>query len=327
MSLLFFFIFILNFFDRHFLCIYLLPWRLVFFRKLILLCIFSQMAPTLIYIVPVLYLIVCVTGHIEGVVKDNIPRKWHVYKSNYAHSYSSSLTRDNSNRPTPEPEDDDTFCTLVNFQKCISEFLASSVGNSGHTSSSTVTSDEQSTSTNDLAFPTTVQQLQVTCKDLKERVRCLDSHSERCFTPQMLQVFGHIVTNAKQFVHDLCDNKRVQNGLCIMKWNLFLNYISIPPGTIEYLIHAKCFRNISLDEQKCGQMYRDAINIPVGDGGGGTGAEENGHDENHQFPGNMQQYQVKELIMRRSCWWAFFFQSSKFNGPSNVGQKLSIWKF
>ena len=187
------------------------------------------MAPTLIYIVPVLNLIVCVTGHIEGVVKDNIPRKWHVYKSNYAHSYSSSLTRDNSNRPTPEPEDDDTFCTLVNFQKCISEFLASSVGNSGHTSSSTVTSDEQSTSTNDLAFPTTVQQLQVTCKDLKERVRCLDSHSERCFTPQMLQVFGHIVTNAKQFVHDLCDNKRVQNGLCIMKWNLFLNYISILP--------------------------------------------------------------------------------------------------
>lgn len=88
-------------------------------------------------------------------------------------------------------------CTLANFQQCISGLW------SGGTESGS----------GDLAFPTTNEQLQLTCADLKDRVRCLDRHSERCFTHEMMQVFGHIVTNAKQFVHHLCDDKKVQAGM------------------------------------------------------------------------------------------------------------------
>ena len=140
--------------------------------------------------------------------------------------------------PPQEEEDLESFCTLNNFQNCISEFWpgSGSPGSTSTSSSSPVDSvhqrkaasnsfgtkeqqDSSETTTasgaplgSDLAFPTTYRELQATCSDLKERVRCLDRHSERCFTPQMMQVFGHIVTNAKQFVHDLCDNKRVQSG-------------------------------------------------------------------------------------------------------------------
>ncbi|KAH9522812.1 hypothetical protein DERF_006370 [Dermatophagoides farinae] len=121
-------------------------------------------------------------------------------------------------------------CTLANFQQCISGLWSTSNNNNNNNDGN-----------GDLAFPITSEQLKLTCEDLKKRVRCLDSHSERCFTHEMMQVFGHIVTNAKQFVHDLCDDKKVQ---------------------AEYLIHAKCFRNISLDEQKCAHEYRDAIALP-----------------------------------------------------------------
>lgn len=93
--------------------------------------------------------------------------------------------------------DDQTIeCTLDNFQQCISGLWSSSGSNGS----------------SDLAFPTTAEQLRLTCADLKKRVRCLDRHSEHCFTHQMMQVFGHIVTNAKQFVHDLCDDRKVQAG-------------------------------------------------------------------------------------------------------------------
>lgn len=122
----------------------------------------------------------------------------------------NSLRASTSTTPKPAEQLDSMFCTLENFQKCISELwpnvnVVSSSAESGKDS-------QASSSSNDLAFPTTHQQLLVTCSDLKERVRCLDRHSERCFTLEMLQVFGHIVTNAKQFVHDLCDNKNIQNG-------------------------------------------------------------------------------------------------------------------
>ena len=73
------------------------------------------------------------------------------------------------------------------------------------------TSSSTSSST-DLSFPTTIEELSVTCHDLKENVKCLDDHSERCFDQQMMQIFGHIVTNAKQFVYDLCDNRQIQTG-------------------------------------------------------------------------------------------------------------------
>lgn len=176
---------------------------------------------------------------------------------------SSNIVNSNSNQQSmrqkltplqqaagaPEEENLRDFCTLTNFQNCISELWpgSGSGAGAGGTSSSTTTtaspvdgnggnkkkkktssktsseeniSGETTTSSqplppltsSDLAFPTSYRELQATCSDLKERVRCLDRHSERCFTPEMMQVFGHIVTNAKQFVHDLCDNKRVQTG-------------------------------------------------------------------------------------------------------------------
>lgn len=174
---------------------------------------------------------------------------------------------------TPIDQHDQTMqeCTLENFQQCISGLWSSSGGNNG-----------------DLAFPTTAQQLQLTCTDLKKRVGCLDRHSERCFTNEMMQVFGHIVTNAKQFVHDLCDDRKVQAGKKAIL-STCLVYAMIHSILIEYLIHAKCFRNISLDEHKCAHEYRDAIELPP---------------LSFQNPQQQQrrEIQMKEIIMRRSCW-------------------------
>ena len=161
-----------------------------------------------------------------------------------------------------EPENLRDFCTLPNFQKCISKLWPGSAAGEGGVNATTAASPveggsnknsnqrkssnrkwsaesssaEATTTTtsssssgdpqqptqqqlppmtsSDLAFPTFYRELMVSCTDMKERVRCLDRHSELCFSPEMMQVFGHIVTNAKQFVHDLCDNKRVQTG----KW-------------------------------------------------------------------------------------------------------------
>ena len=157
-----------------------------------------------------------------------------------AHNRNQQLLRHKIGPPhsaTNQPEEKEDlkhFCTLANFQNCISELWpgtgpASSPSDNAQGKPQQTTNnakehnqyrnDNLETTTfasvplsNDLAFPTTHRELQATCSDLKERVRCLDRHSERCFTPEMLQVFGHIVTNAKQFVHDLCDNKRVQSG-------------------------------------------------------------------------------------------------------------------
>lgn len=149
--------------------------------------------------------------------------------SNNQQSLKHKLGSQQQSQSPPEEENLRDFCTLTNFQNCISELWpGSSSGSSsppvstsekrktanGHESSLEATTVNGPITSNDLAFPTTFRQLQATCSDLKERVRCLDRHSERCFTPEMLQVFGHIVTNAKQFVHDLCDNKRVQSGKC-----------------------------------------------------------------------------------------------------------------
>lgn len=231
--------------------------------------------------------------------------------------------------PLPPPEEDDIrFCTLANFQNCISELwpggspsmesaapLTRSKSSSSESPETTTGATPASVPASDLAFPTTFRELQATCSDLKERVRCLDRHSERCFTPEMLQVFGHIVTNAKQFVHDLCDNKRVQSGN-------YPHYSAKPNNNnlalIEFLVHAKCFRNISLDEQKCAQEYRDAIRIPVSEPKGGAAAQARpsqsrslGTQPYETLPNaaklvsageHAQQHQIKELIMQRSCW-------------------------
>lgn len=127
------------------------------------------------------------------------------------------------------------FCTLDNFQKCIGEIWPNPVGQSDtKTKDKDNDDDEDNDNTTTLSsdfsrggtrrkssgtdFPTSFSELQATCQDLKERVRCLDRHSELCFTNAMLQVFGHIVSNAKQFVHDLCYNKKIQNGRVLVRY-------------------------------------------------------------------------------------------------------------
>lgn len=52
-------------------------------------------------------------------------------------------------------------------------------------------------------------------------------------------------------------------------------------------MHARCFRNISLDEQKCGQEYRDALDFPIN------------KDQQQQ---RQQQQQEEVAFMRQSCW-------------------------
>ncbi|XP_054152474.1 uncharacterized protein LOC128951249 [Oppia nitens] len=140
----------------------------------------------------------------------------------------------------------DQFCTIEEFQKCLK--LLQSVGS------------EES----DLALPVTEEELYAACIDLNDGVICLDQHIEKCFSPEMQQVYINVATDAKQFVADLCHNITVQK---------------------EFLRHAKCFRNVSLDEHKCADRYREAVAISV---------DLEGKDLDVELLD-------KESIMRRSC--------------------------
>ncbi|XP_022251623.1 uncharacterized protein LOC106467728 isoform X1 [Limulus polyphemus] len=83
-----------------------------------------------------------------------------------------------------------------------------------------------------------MQELEAGCGRLRESVRCFDSHKERCFTQTQQKVFNHVLAGARQFIAELCIPGRVQE---------------------EYLLHAKCFKNVSMDEEKCGPTYRHTL--------------------------------------------------------------------
>ena len=84
-------------------------------------------------------------------------------------------------------------------------------------------------------------------------------------------------------------------------------------SSLEYLIHAKCFRNISLDEQKCAHEYRDAIALPPIQSQPVHSPPSQYRlsivdliDSNSLKPNRLyrqkRQLQMKEIIMRRTCW-------------------------
>ncbi|XP_035225505.1 uncharacterized protein LOC118198024, partial [Stegodyphus dumicola] len=75
---------------------------------------------------------------------------------------------------------------------------------------------------------------------LKDSVSCVDEHMKQCFTPTQRKVFNHVVAGARQFLVELCVTGPIQE---------------------VYLIHASCFKNISLAEEKCAPKYRHLIEI------------------------------------------------------------------
>ncbi|CAG2120678.1 unnamed protein product, partial [Medioppia subpectinata] len=84
------------------------------------------------------------------------------------------------------------FCTIEEFHNCLK--LLQSVGNGE----------------SDLALPVNEDELENACIDLKDGVICLDLHIQKCFSPEMQQVYTNVATDAKQFVRDLCNNFTVQ---------------------------------------------------------------------------------------------------------------------
>ncbi|XP_022251438.1 uncharacterized protein LOC106467534 isoform X1 [Limulus polyphemus] len=110
-------------------------------------------------------------------------------------------------------------CTLEKFQLCL-------------------TSLQSVTQNQDLVFATTTEELATECGRLIRSVKCFDSHKERCFTHTQQKVFNHVLAGARQFIEELCVSGGVQQ---------------------EYLLHAKCFKNISMDEEKCGPTYRHTL--------------------------------------------------------------------
>jgi hypothetical protein len=64
----------------------------------------------------------------------------------------------------------------------------------------------------DTALPANRNELRRTCSDLKTGLKCLDKHSGMCFTQEQALVFDDLVTPAKGFISQLCDNGRTEAG-------------------------------------------------------------------------------------------------------------------
>ncbi|XP_067123777.1 uncharacterized protein [Centruroides vittatus] len=113
------------------------------------------------------------------------------------------------------------LCTLEEFHRCLNSL-------------------QSVTANNDLAFASTRQELLDVCRDLQESVLCVDDHMKLCFTPVQRKVFNQVVAGARQVIEELCVDGPIQQS---------------------YLRHALCFKNISLDEDKCAPMYQNILKL------------------------------------------------------------------
>lgn len=50
-------------------------------------------------------------------------------------------------------------------------------------------------------------------RDLKDGIICLDQHMQKCFSPEMQQVYTTIVIHARIFIGELCDNQVIKTGM------------------------------------------------------------------------------------------------------------------
>ncbi|XP_076320587.1 uncharacterized protein LOC143230618 isoform X2 [Tachypleus tridentatus] len=91
------------------------------------------------------------------------------------------------------------------------------------------------TQSDNLALPSTRKELLLVCEKLRHGIGCVDDHMTRCSWGTPEKVFHDVVNGTRQVIQELC-----------------------LPGPMQeaYLSYAACFKNVSLNEQKCAEKYR-----------------------------------------------------------------------
>ncbi|KAK8757186.1 hypothetical protein V5799_000106 [Amblyomma americanum] len=77
-------------------------------------------------------------------------------------------------------------------------------------------------------------------RKLKRVVDCVDEHTAQCFDATLQRLFNQVVAGAKETIAEVC----------------------LPGDTQEdFLRHARCNRNVTLDEEKCAPAYRRTLEL------------------------------------------------------------------
>ncbi|XP_075541391.1 uncharacterized protein LOC142575710 isoform X1 [Dermacentor variabilis] len=92
----------------------------------------------------------------------------------------------------------------------------------------------------DITLVTSKRELHHVCRKLKRVVDCVDEHTAQCFDATLQRLFNQVVAGAKETIAEVC----------------------LPGDTQDdFLRHARCNRNVTLDEEKCAPAYRRTLEL------------------------------------------------------------------
>lgn len=135
----------------------------------------------------------------------------------------------------------------------------------------------------DITLVTSKRELHHVCRTLKRVVDCVDEHTAQCFDAALQRLFNQVVAGAKETIAEVC-----------------------LPGTTQedFLRHARCNRNVTLDEAKCAPAYRKTLELAK----------------------TVSEAQDVDRGLRRSCCaFSEFVQCKSFHVSQDCGERASIF--
>ncbi|XP_077534252.1 uncharacterized protein LOC144146159 [Haemaphysalis longicornis] len=112
-------------------------------------------------------------------------------------------------------------CTNAQYQRCLASLESVAQGD-------------------DITLVTSKRELHHVCRKLKRVVDCVDEHTAQCFDATLKLLFNQVVAGAKETIAEVC----------------------LPGDTQDdFLRHARCNRNVTLDEDKCAPAYRRTLEL------------------------------------------------------------------
>ncbi|KAH7957102.1 hypothetical protein HPB52_015291 [Rhipicephalus sanguineus] len=139
------------------------------------------------------------------------------------HAWSAPVSRNrvNANNAKGEQMSPVERCTNDQYQRCLGSLESVAKGE-------------------DITLVTSKRELHHVCRKLKRVVDCVDEHTAQCFDATLQRLFNQVVAGAKETIAEVC----------------------LPGDTQEdFLRHARCNRNVTLDEEKCAPAYRRTLEL------------------------------------------------------------------
>ncbi|XP_064460435.1 uncharacterized protein LOC135370596 [Ornithodoros turicata] len=135
----------------------------------------------------------------------------------------------------------------------------------------------------DLTLVTSKRELDNVCRRLKQVVYCVDEHTAKCFEETLQRVFNQVVAGAKEIIAEVC----------------------IPgPTQDDFLRHARCNRNVTMDATKCAPAYRRTLML----------AKTVSQDKD-----------VDQGLKRSCCAFSEFVQCKNFHVTRDCGARASAF--